>query len=148
VSGCLWGPALLLGSSLGEKYYSEAACALALSGMTPGAPLRTLALIMAGRAEQAVQGTSTAAAAIASLSAGLGAASGVVGGGGTTSDPVLHQWASNLAVLAGHRSLPRVLEAIVALGDRLRIEEGQVRNDLHIVIDMTCMVKRTVYSTI
>ncbi|GAX81069.1 hypothetical protein CEUSTIGMA_g8504.t1 [Chlamydomonas eustigma] len=123
VSASLWGPALLLGSSLGEKYYSEAACALALSGMSPGAPLRTLALIMAGRADLAVQGgTRTAAAAAASPPFGH---SEVVATGGGTLDPVLQQWASNLAVLAGHRGLPGVMEAVAALGDRLNVEEGQ-----------------------
>ena len=37
------------------------------------------------------------------------------------------QWGGNLSVLAGHRTAPGALEAIVALGDRLRLEEDMVR---------------------
>lgn len=41
-------------------------------------------------------------------------------------DPLLQQWGGNLAVMAGHRGMPGVTEAIVALGDRLRLEADQV----------------------
>ena len=40
LSGGLWGPALVLGSSLGDKAWAEAASAMALSSLAPGAPLR------------------------------------------------------------------------------------------------------------
>lgn len=48
-------------------------------------------------------------------------------GGGGTEDPLMVQWGANLSVLAGHRAAPGALEAIVALGDRLRLEEDRVR---------------------
>ena len=49
VSGGLWGPALMLGLSLGDKAWAEAATSMSLNAMSPGAPLRTMTLLSAGR---------------------------------------------------------------------------------------------------
>ena len=38
----------------------------------------------------------------------------------------MRQWGANLAVMAGHRGMPGAGEAMVALGDRLRLEADQV----------------------
>ena len=52
---------MLLASSLGERAWSEAAAAMASFSLAPGCPLKSLTLLMAGRADQLVQGPSAGA---------------------------------------------------------------------------------------
>ena len=122
--------------------------------LAAGSPLRTLALLLAGRTDVLLGG----AGSLRGLS-GSGASAAAAGGGGATAhlggggffglgiggtpppsllfpagtgasgpegDPLLRQWGANLAVMAGHRGMPGAGEAMVALGDRLRLEADQV----------------------
>ena len=66
-----------------------------------------------------------------SLPAGTGAS-------GPEGDPLLRQWGANLAVMAGHRGMPGAGEAMVALGDRLRVEADQVCESGGVEADQMC----------
>ncbi len=136
MSGGLWGPALLLGSSLGERCWSEAATAMALASLAPGAPLRAMALSVAGKPALVLGGNTEGGSRSGGRPLGLmemtAGVLGDVGGGSASGGPasashaVLLQWAGNLAVLAGQRSMPGVQDAVIALGDMLRQEEAKV----------------------
>lgn len=49
IDGQLWGPALLLATACGDKAFADTATAMAQAHMVPGTPLRTVALMLAGR---------------------------------------------------------------------------------------------------
>jgi hypothetical protein len=49
VEGQLWGPALLLARSCGDKAFSDAAAAMAAAAFVPGTPLHSLSHVLAGR---------------------------------------------------------------------------------------------------
>ena len=52
--GQLWGPALLLARQLGDSAFADVAAAMAAAVGPPGCPLRTLALVLAGRPDAAL----------------------------------------------------------------------------------------------
>lgn len=52
VNGQLWGPALVIAFGYGEKKFHEVVAAMSQQGLTPGAPFRTLALLLAGQADK------------------------------------------------------------------------------------------------
>ena len=47
MNGGLWGPALLLARHVGESTFSDIAAEMASRSLNPGAPLRTLLLLLA-----------------------------------------------------------------------------------------------------
>lgn len=49
IEGQLWGPALLLARSCGDKAFAETAAAMASSAFAPGTPLHSLSHVLAGR---------------------------------------------------------------------------------------------------
>jgi hypothetical protein len=70
VDAQLWPLALLLAQGMGERKAGEVAAAMAWGLLRPGAPLRTFALLLAGRADLAAELGGAAAAAAAGAAAG------------------------------------------------------------------------------
>mmetsp|Transcript_17890 Transcript_17890/g.46817 ORF Transcript_17890/g.46817 Transcript_17890/m.46817 type:complete len:1287 (+) Transcript_17890:1468-5328(+) len=111
----LWGIALLIAKSCGEVASSGVITSMAYSCLVPGTPLRTMALMLAGKAEQAIsphhhgvqEGT---------LAPGMRDGQGVL----------LSTWRDNLAVMVGAARTPADVDAIVCLGDKLQAEGAQV----------------------
>ena len=113
----MWGPALLLARSCGDKAFTETAATMAEGSVTAGSPLHTLTLLLSGKpdavhaepaAAPAEQSSSPFAQAIQSRSAAL-----------------LSQWQGSLAIMAANR-VAGDEAAMVKLGDRLWRERSQV----------------------
>jgi hypothetical protein len=151
-AGHLWGTAMLLASSMGEKVLAETAATMAQHALMPGTPLRTLAVVMASRADLlqaditarqgpgpgAAPGTAPVSPAYANAGSAGGATFGPNGpsggspafahmGGGAGFNPMglLSNWRQNLAILASNRS-PGDAELLTKLGERLLVEARQV----------------------
>lgn len=174
----LWGPALLLATAVSAdgRAFQEAAVTMALSLLLPGTPMRTLALVLAGRPDlvhvvpegvaAAVEAptTSSTTAVTPTKTPNAGGVSGFGGftpvaspqtppagfynplatsggrhmtcsGGGATTDVaaainpgggMLASWREHLVVLLTARGPVDSSEAVVRLGDRLRVEASQV----------------------
>ena len=103
VRGGLWGPALLLAPSCGERAHAETAAACLQSGLLPGTALHTSL----------------------SLAAGLPGLAGGVPGDGASRALYLHCWRRNLAALLASRAAGDGA-AMVALGDTLWAERRDV----------------------
>ncbi|KAK9828037.1 hypothetical protein WJX81_004015 [Elliptochloris bilobata] len=124
--GQLWGPALLLARQLGEGAFVDTAAAMAAALGPPGAPLRTLTLVLAGRPDAALPPPRSAATTDSRLnliSNPEGPGSGL--GDEAAAAAVLDDWRRNLAALAANRS-PGDEVLLVRLGDRLWLERGMV----------------------
>ena len=118
-AGKLWGPALLLARSCGEKAFTETASAMAEGTTTAGSPLHTLALLISGKPDAVHAEPAAAAAAAESSSGPFGQAVQ------SRSAAVLSQWRGNLSIMAANK-VAGDEAAMVKLGDRLWRERGQV----------------------
>lgn len=103
--GQLWGPALLLASQLGEKYYIDTVKQMAKHQFIYGSPLRTLYLLIAGQP-----------ADVFSAEDSLNT---------ETLGKILDNWEENLAIITGNRTKDDEL-VIIHLGDCLWKERGEI----------------------
>ncbi|CAL8467566.1 g7104 [Coccomyxa elongata] len=148
--GQLWGPALLLARTCGERAFSETAAAAAAAAAAPGTPLSSLLHMLAGRPDLvlpapggpgASPGPAGQAGGKSGPSSGSFGLKALLGGAAPqqaeTSTPeaevgpsaaevaMLTQWRENLAILAANAASPADEALIVRLGDRLWQQRGQ-----------------------
>lgn len=131
----LWGVALLVARLLGEQAVSETAAAMAQQCLAPGAPLRTLCLLLASGAEGALGlppgGGGAGRSPPTSVGGSAGplqpgpAGPGAAAAGAGPLDLLAGDWRQQLAVLAANRT-PGDERVMERLGERLLREAGQV----------------------
>lgn len=121
VAGKLWGPALLLARTCGDKAFTETAAAMAEGSITAGSPLHTLALLMSGKCDAVHAGHAEPAAGSEAEQSSSPFAQAVQ----SRSAALLSQWQGNLAIMAANR-VAGDEAAMVKLGDRLWRERSQV----------------------
>ncbi|KAJ6809169.1 protein transport protein SEC16B-like protein [Iris pallida] len=103
--GQLWGPALLLASQLGEKYYIDTVKQMAKHQFVYGSPLRTLYLLIAGQPADVFSAEDSL--------------------NNETLGKILDSWEENLAIITGNRTKDDEL-VIIHLGDCLWKERGEI----------------------
>ncbi|KAF3795216.1 transport protein SEC16B-like protein [Nymphaea thermarum] len=117
--GQLWGPALVLAGTLGEKFYVDTVKQMAHHQFMFGSPLRTLCLLIAGQLADVFSSEST-------ISPRQSGALGVCQAPAQTSaSSVLDDWEENLAIVIANRTKDDEL-MIIHLGDCLWRETGEV----------------------
>lgn len=117
--GQLWGPALVLATQLGEKFYVDTVKQMAQRLLFCGSPLRTLCLLIAG---QPADVFSTERSTNGSFS---GTANGHEWPSEIQSNCMLDDWVENLAIITANRTKDDEL-VVIHLGDCLWKERGEV----------------------
>ncbi|KAH7519625.1 hypothetical protein FEM48_Zijuj08G0057000 [Ziziphus jujuba var. spinosa] len=116
--GQLWGPALVLASQLGDKFYGDTVKQMALKQFIPGSPLRTLCLLMAGQPADVFCNATTYSSLPGSFNISRQPAEG-------EASHMLHEWEENLAIITANRTKDDEL-VIIHLGDSLWKEMGEI----------------------
>ncbi|KAI4371448.1 hypothetical protein MLD38_019681 [Melastoma candidum] len=118
-AGQLWGPALILGSQLGDQFYVDTVKQMALTQMVPGSPLRTLCLLIAGQPAEvfSVEAAPTNGMHPSGIMSPSKTQSGTKG--------MLEDWKENLAIITANRTKDDEL-VIIHLGDCLWKERGEI----------------------
>ncbi|XP_045789857.1 protein transport protein SEC16B homolog [Trifolium pratense] len=116
--GQMWGPALVVASQLGEKYYVDTVRQMALRQLVAGSPLRTLCLLIAGQPAEVFSSDSSNSVDPSALNMPQHPAQfGSIG--------MLDDWEENLAVITANRTKDDEL-VIIHLGDCLWKERSQI----------------------
>ncbi|KAJ7944743.1 Protein transport protein sec16 [Quillaja saponaria] len=115
--GQLWGPALILASQFGDKFYVDTVKQMALRQLVAGSPLRTLCLLIAGQPAEVFS---------------VDTSSWIPGAVNVFQQPaqfgpnsMLDGWEENLAVITANRTKDDEL-VIIHLGDCLWKERSEI----------------------
>ncbi|CAI8609589.1 unnamed protein product [Vicia faba] len=118
--GQLWGPALVLASQLGEKFYVDTVKQMALRQLIAGSPLRTLCLLIAGQPAEVFSSDSSNSGDPSAFNMPQHPAQLQFGSNG-----MLDDWEENLAVITANRTKDDEL-VIIHLGDCLWKERSEI----------------------
>ncbi|KAI5417526.1 protein transport protein SEC16B homolog isoform X3 [Lathyrus oleraceus] len=118
--GQLWGPALVLASQLGEKFYVDTVKQMALRQLVAGSPLRTLCLLIAGQPAEVFSSDSSNSGDPSAFNMPQHPAQLQFGSNG-----MLDDWEENLAVITANRTKDDEL-VIIHLGDCLWKERSEI----------------------
>ncbi|GAB4844330.1 hypothetical protein Ancab_037694 [Ancistrocladus abbreviatus] len=115
--GQLWGPAIVIAAQLGDQFYSDTVKQMAFHQLTPGCPLRTLCLLIAGQPAEVFSNATTSVNQAGALN---GSQPALIG-----ANCMLDEWEENLAIITSNRTKGDEL-VITHLGDCLWKEKGEV----------------------